>query len=95
MNCLTNEMILYINVFCASVVIVICCKVKHSLVVAKEDSQSCGGSKERLNKPLEPNAILCSVGCGNVFGLSCGQRDEFLFVQGQANSSSANKKNEA
>src|SRR6266850_5750337 len=78
-NCLSDEVIPYVNVLGMSMVIVIFCKVERSLVVTVQGGGSGCGAKQWFSKPVEPNALLCCIHCGHIFGLGCGKSDQLLF----------------
>src|SRR6267142_519885 len=79
-NCLSNEMIPYVNVLSTSVVIVVFCKVEHGLVVTVQGGGSGRGAEQWFSEPVEPNALLCCVHCSHIFGLGCGKSDQLLFA---------------
>ena len=74
-NCLSDEMIPYVNVLGTSMVIVVFREVEHGLVVSVQGGGSGRGAEQWFGEPAEPDALLCCVHCGHIFGLGCGKSD--------------------
>ena len=70
-NGLANEVESNVDVFGASVIVVVRRKVDSGLVVAVK----CGGcrdvAEELCGESAKPNAFFCSVCCGNVLSFGC------------------------
>jgi hypothetical protein len=69
---LMDKVELNVDVFGTSIIIIICGKVKGCLIITEECGGTGNGAKEWEYKPAKPNAFLCCMGCGDIFGLGSG-----------------------